>query len=76
MSEERIKVPKELTHGPFAVDTGSLMLPGLNIFFLAQPKNHDQKPVFSMCNLLLPGNFTAVSHFQQLTHCPSLTCYK
>ena len=40
-SEMIIKVPKELTHGPFAVDTGSLMLPGLILFFLAQPKSQE-----------------------------------
>ena len=41
-AEKQIKVPNELTHGPFAVDTGSLMLPVLIIFFLAQPKNQER----------------------------------
>ena len=55
-SEMRIKVPKELTHGPFAVtvDTESLMLPGLILSFLTKRRN---KPVFSVYNLLPMENF-------------------
>ena len=69
-SEVEIKVPKELTHGPFAVDTESLMFPGITLFFLAQPNCPKAKnePVFSMYNLLLKKNFISVQHFEQLSH--------
>ena len=42
------------------VDTESLMLPGLILFFLAQPKSQER----TMYNLLLMGTFTSVSHFE------------
>ena len=64
----KIKVPKQLG---ITVDTEKLVLSGLILFFLAQPKSQER----AMYNLLLMGTFTSVSHFAQLTtHCPSLTC--
>ena len=43
--QKSIKVPKELTHGPFAVDTGSLMLPGLIYIFLGSTQKPGRSPL-------------------------------